>query len=159
MATTAENFATSTSVACTLAALANGSARESSNIDNSSTLYDDAMFTLKVQLAAGTPASDKCVYVYFAGTEDAVLYTEPATGSDAAITISTPTNLTLGMVINCVSNATNTFTKTLGSVAMIFGGVLPRKWNFIVENKSGLAFYGTEANFQKTYTGVRSSAA
>ena len=159
LVTSAENFSTSTTIPCTLAGLANAAARESAIVDNSTNLYDDAMFTLKFTLAGGSMASDKAVYVYFHGSEDGVVYTEPMTAADAGITLTTANNLTLGMVISCVSNTTGAYVKTLGSVAQMFGGVLPRKWGFIVQNQAGPAFNGTETNFQKSYTGVRASAA
>src|ERR1043166_4349653 len=78
-------FGTPTSVTCTLASLLTSNARESNAINNSSDLFIDAMLELRIKLQAGTPGSDQAIFIYFAASEDGTNYTDPATGSDAAI--------------------------------------------------------------------------
>ncbi len=42
------------------------------------------------------------------------------------------------------------------SVAAAFGGMMPAFWGIVIENKSGGALDGTEANHKKLWQGVLS---
>lgn len=152
MANIKEALATSASVSCTLASLADGSARQSASVDNSSNLYTDALVTVTVTLASGTPASDKAVYVYAAGSEDGTNFTDNASGSDAAITLRSPTNLRLIGVFSTPDSGGLTYVGGPFSVAKVFDGILPRKWSVVAQNKTGLALAGSGNSI--TYSGV-----
>jgi hypothetical protein len=146
---------TNQTVTCTLASLANNGARESTVIDNSTNVFLDALVMVKVKSnAAGTSATGY-VNVYAYGTVDTTTptYSDTATGTDAAITLTAPPNVRLIGVINVVANAT-TYKSGPFSVAAAFGGVLPEKWGIIIENKSGAALDATEGNHAKFYQGV-----
>lgn len=140
MATTKFLLGSTTGITITIASLANGSARESTAIDNTSNLFLDALLYLAIQLAAGAPASDKRINVYVYGSADGTNYTDNATGSDAAITPRSPSNLILLGSIETPDSGGLTYKGVLGSVAAAFAGVLPPKWGIVIENKTGLAF-------------------
>ena len=147
-----EAFGTSgQAITVTLASLGNGSARESNAIDNSSNLYDDYLIMIGVK--TGTITAPSYVNVWAAGTVDGgTTYTDVATGSDAAITLTTPHNYKLIGVIACPSSTT-TFRGSF-SVAAAFGGVVPAKFGIIIENKTGASLDATEGNHFKKFQGV-----
>ncbi len=102
---------------------------------------------------SGTTANG-FVAVYAYGTVDGgTTYTDGATGSDAAFTPTSPTNLRLLGVINCVANAT-TYKGGPFSVAAAFGGTLPQKWGIVITNQTGGTLDSTEGNHLKLYQGV-----
>lgn len=134
-------FGSSAALTITLASLASSAARESVAVDNTSDLYEDTLVTVIVTLAAGGPAGDKAVNVYAYGSEDGSSYTDNATGSDAAITLRSPTNLRLIGVISAPDSGGLVYKSNPMNVAVAFGGVMPRKWGIVVENATGLAFH------------------
>ena len=151
-------YATSTAITCTLASLASSATagRGSAAVDNTSNLYDDAMLTIAVKTSASALANDKACYVYLYGSEDGTVYTgssAEAEGTDAAVTLDAPTNLRGPYVLVCPASSV-TYRLVIGSVAGAFGGVLPRKWGFVLQNYTGQALDSTEGNHQKTYSGV-----
>jgi hypothetical protein len=143
-----------TAITCTLASLTTGSARESAAIDNSANLYLDAFVRLHFALQTGTPASDKVVNLYAAGSEDGTNYTDNATGADAAITLRSPTNLVLIGAINTPDAGALTYKSHPVAVSPAFGWTLPTKWSIVVENRTNLTANATEGNHAKAYNGV-----
>lgn len=126
-------------------------------IDNTTTLFQDALVSLSVKSAAASTSSTGYANVYaYATTDGGTKYTEGATGSDAGITLTVPSNAIRIGTINVVANAT-TYNGGPFSVAQAFGGTLPQKWGIIVENQSGAALDATEGNHTKTYQGAYSA--
>lgn len=154
MSTVKELFGTSNQgITCTLASLGSGSARQSTVIDNSSNLFVDTLVTIKVKTAT-VSGNSPFVNVYAYGTADGgTTYSDGATGTDGAITLSTPPNMRLIGTINAPASTT-TYVGGPFSVAAAFGGVLPEKWGIVVENKTGAALDATEGNHAKFYQGV-----
>lgn len=141
-------------ITITVASLANNGARQSTEIDNSSNLFQDALVTVKVKSGASGTTSTGTVNVYAFGTTDGgTTRTENAGASDAAITLTSPPNARLMGVVNVVANAT-TYVGGPFSVAQVFGGVLPDHWGIIVENKTGGTLDSTGGNHSVTYQGV-----
>lgn len=160
MATTDKpSYGTSTAVTCTLASLASSATagRRSNVIDNTSDLFLDAMLTIAVKTSSSALANDKACYIYLFGSEDGTVYdgssAESNGSGDGAITIDDPTNMVGPFVLACPASST-TYRKVIKSVAAAFGGVLPRKWGFVVRNYTGQNLDSTEGNHQKTYTGL-----
>lgn len=149
-------YATSSNLTLTLASLADNASRESTVVDNSTNLYLDAMLYLKIKV--GTVANEKAVYCWFYGSEDGTNYTDAITGTDAAFTMTTPTNLRGPFIVSTPSNST-TYKSVVGSVAAFFGGVLPRKWGIVIENQSGAALDSTEGNHGYSYSGITETVA
>lgn len=121
-------------ITITLDALADGSARQSVKVNNTSPLELDGL--LSVKIVAGVVANDKKVLVYGYGTSDDSTYTDGASGADAAYTMTDQTNLKLIGEIN--TPAAGTYRGTF-SVARAFGGILPKQWGLVVVNKTGAA--------------------
>lgn len=158
MADTKLAYSGAASITITLASLATGGARECTAIDNSTNKYLDAMVYLAFNIGAGTPGSDKAIYVWFYGSEDGTNYTDNATGSDAAVTMRSPTNL-VGPFVVSAPTASVTYKVVIASVAAFFGGVLPYKWGFVIENKTNIALSSTEGDHTKEYKGIYSTVA
>lgn len=139
-------YASSASITITLNSLGDGAARESTAIDNSSNLYADAH--VRVSVKVGTVANEKRVLVYAYGSEDGSLYPDTITGSDAAVTLETPTVIRLADVI-AVPTSSKTYESDVISIARLYGGKLPRKWGILVQNRSGAALdaSGNSASF------------
>jgi hypothetical protein len=155
MADLKEKFGTNgQTLTCTLASLANNGARQSTEVDNGTNLFLDALVMLKIKTGASGTATTGYVNVYaFATVDQGTTRTENAGASDAAITLTAPPNAILVGRINCVANAT-TYIGGPMSVAAAFGGVLPERWGIIVENKTGGALDSTESNHAKLWQGV-----
>lgn len=145
-------------IVITLASLANNDKRESTALDNGTNLYLDAHVQLKVKTAAsGSDATDH-VKVFAYGTADVstVGYSGDATGSDA-VYAGNINNVTLIGIIHTPA-ANSSYASDVMSIAAAFGGSMPRKWGIIVENKTGAALDGTEANFEKKINGIKAQS-
>jgi len=150
-------YGPSTPIICTLASLAssNTAGRSCLAVDNTTDLYTDAMLTIAVTTSATALGNDKACYIYLYGSENGTAFSSSSeiVGTDAAVTFDSPTNLKGPYVLSCPASA-QAYRIIIGSVASAFGGVLPRKWGFALMNYTGAALSATEANHQKTYTGV-----
>lgn len=154
MAVTKITYATSTGITCSLASLGSGLAQESTALDNTTNLYDDAMVYLAIKShESTTPTGDACCYVYAYGSEDGTNYNDTCTGSNAAVTLTSPTNLRLLGTVSMPAAAT-TYKQIFPSVALSFGGIMPRKWGIVVKNSTGAALDATEGDHTKSYTGI-----
>lgn len=142
-------------ITITLAGLGNGSSRESTAVDNSSNLYLDVLVELKIKTGGSGTSTAGYLNVYAYGTANGgTNYTDGATGSDAAFTPTSPTNLKLIGVINAVANAT-TYIGGPFSLAAAFGGVLPDHWGIVVQNNTGGTLDSTGGNFSVFYQGIQ----
>lgn len=159
MATTDNiKYSTNTSITCTLASLASSSTagRSCLAVDNSTNLYVDAILTIAVKTSASALANDKACYVYIYGSgADGVFNgsSAEAEGTDVAVTFDSPTNLKGPFPIYCPASST-TYRLVVGSIASLFGGVMPYKWGFVLQNYTGQALDSTAGNHLTEYTGV-----
>lgn len=160
MASVLEAFGTNgQTFTCTLASLANGSARQSTIIDNTSNLFLDVLMMLKVKTGSSGVSATGVVNVYAGGTVDnASTLTEGAGSTDAAITLVSPTNLGFIGSVNAVANGTS-YTSKPFSIAAAFGGILPAKFFVVIENKTGAALDSTEGNHAKLWQGCFNTVA
>lgn len=154
MANVKLEWGVATNITITLASLATSTARECTAVDNTSDKYEDAEVYLAVKLAAGSPGSDKAIYIYAYGSMDGTNYTDNATGSNTALTLRAPSNLRLLAAIATPDSGALTYKFVIGSVAAAFGGLLPPKWGIVVQNMTNLAFDSTEGNIIKQYRGI-----
>src|SRR5262245_33507560 len=87
----------------TLASLASSATagQESTAVDNTTDKFLDALVFVKLRPTTGTIANDKCAYVYAYGTVDGgTSYSDKASGSNAAITLTDPPNMRRIGVVN-----------------------------------------------------------
>lgn len=151
-------YGTSTAITCTLASLASSSTagRSCAAVDNTSDLFDDAMLYIAVKTSSSALANDFACYVYLYGSEDGTSFntsSAEAAGTNAAVTFDVPTNLKGPYVIYCPAVSV-TYKFVLPSIASAFGGILPRKWGFVLQNYTGQNLDSTEGNHTKSYTGI-----
>lgn len=151
-----EAFGGDSSITCTLASLASSTTagRESTAIDNSSNLYVEALVRLHCKLQAGSPGADKTIYVFAYGSEDGTNYTDNATGSDAALTLRSPSNLRLVGTIATPDSGGLTYKSHPISLAAAFNGVMPSKWGIVILNTSNVTLSATEGDHAKAYNGM-----
>ena len=146
--------ATNVAITCTLASLSNGNARASTAVDNTSNLYTEALVVVAVKSAGSSTSSTGHVDVYVYGSADnGSTYPEGITGSDAALTLVSPTNLFPLRSINVVANST-TYESEPMPVSAAFGGTIPDHWGIVVVNNSGASLDSTEGNHKKIFAGI-----
>lgn len=119
---------------------------QSAAVDNQTDLYLDALVQVVLDFANTAPANSKAAFVYaYSGGSDSV-YTNPASGSEGAITLpditSNPLSLRLIGVIPYVTQD-EVVESAHFSVAAAFGGVLPPKWGIVIVNHAGAALAGS----------------
>lgn len=155
MAVTVENkYGTSNqTITCSIASLTTGSARSSTAIDNSSTLYQDVLVQIKILSGLAATSASGIVNIYVYASDDGGTTYGSGAGTDAAITLTVPPNLVLIGTMNVVANAT-TYKSNPFSVAKCFNGQMPQFWGIVIENKSGGTLAAVEASHAKFYQGV-----
>lgn len=155
-------YAAAVAFTITLASLADAACRECTAIINTSNLYLDAMLSLAFKLQAGTPAASDGgqprIEIYAYQLAEGTIYTDNATGTDAALTMRVPTNLMLIGIIYTPDAGALTYKGVLASIAAGFGGVMPAKWGIVVRNMTGCAFSATAGDHTAKYVGVQASA-
>jgi len=143
-------YSSATAITVTsVASLTSGSAAGSAVVDNSTNLYEDALVGVTIVTGASGTSSAGVVTVYaYSDVDGTPHYTDSVSGADATQTLTSPTNLRVLGVINCVANAT-TYYGGRFSVARAFGGWLPKKWGIVLQNGAGatLGSSGSSANF------------
>ncbi len=163
----------STAITCTLTSLATASARGSNSVDNSTNLYPDALVTVTVTIASGTPTSTgSFVNVYVFGSEDGTNFgtinsaTAGTPGTDGAFGALTVTPNLIGPIaqiaaVTITSTGERTFRSQPIPIAQAFGGSLPRKWGILIENQTGLAFSTSTTTTAQyvSYSGVYGTGA
>ncbi len=144
MATTAVSFsAVKTMTVTNLHSLASSATAgwQSAVVDNTSDLYEDAQLQIVLDFANTAPANSKCVYVFvYSGLN--TTYTNPASGSEGAITVTdvTTTAQNLKLLATLPYNtADEVVESSVLSVAAAFGGTLPPKWGVVLVNHTGAA--------------------
>lgn len=148
MATQTINYSANTTITMDLINLASSSTfvagRESSQIDNTSDKYIDALVQGSVSVGT-TPTANTSIniYVYGADTSLATTAIDVLDGTDSAETLTNTgvlySALKLGAVINVLVNTTNVkYNMAPFSVAQLFGGVLPKFWGLFVSHNTAV---------------------
>lgn len=140
----------------------------SAAVDNSSTLYLDALVQVNIAAVNTAPGSLKAFYVFAYGLTDTggSLYTTTGAtsggtpGSQGALTFpsidTNAVNLPLIGVIPYVGQNTIIYSPPF-SVARGFGGILPQKWGVAIVNASNMTIAASGNSVQ--YTGVYNTVA
>lgn len=128
---------------------------QSAQVDNTGTIYIDALVQVVLDFANTAPANDKVAYVYVAGGLTTGVLSNPASGVEGAITLLDVTanaqNLRLLGVIP-YTTADEVAESSPMSVANAFGGVMPNFWSVIVVDYSGAALAAAGSTVK--YVGV-----
>lgn len=145
-------FSAAQNITITLASLATAAAsgRESTMLTSNN--YVDGILHFKFAIGTGGNATSDGIQIYLARGSDATgqNLTDPVTGTDAAITWNTPSNITLVGIVNVQNTATH-YDFHIASLAQSFGGNLPPYWSVVVQNAGGSTFTGTEGAFTKEW--------
>lgn len=144
----------------TLASLADSSTagRESTSVDNSSNKFLDVLIAAKMKTQnSGSVSSPFSCFVYAYATADGgTTWPDAVTGTDAAITLDSPTNLRfLGAVYFSAINQQHKGGPW--SLASVYGGRMPEKWGVVVVNDAGTALSATGSDHAVWYQGIYST--
>lgn len=144
----------------TLASLADSSTagRESTSVDNSSNKWLDVFIAAKIKTQnSGSISAPSAVFVYAYATADGgTTWPDTVTGTDAAITLNSPTQLKLLGAIYAAAINTQ-YKGGPWSLAALFGGRMPEKWGVVVQNDSGTALSATGSDHAVWYQGLYST--
>lgn len=148
-----EKLGATTAITCTLNSLAASATvgRQCTVVDNGTNLFDDALLTIIV--TTGTVSAPVAVWVYIFGSEDGTNFDQDdgvIGTTDAAYTVNAASNLRGPVAISCPTSS-KVYNKVI-SIASFFGGVMPRKWGFVVVNNTGGALAGSGNS--ASYTGI-----
>jgi hypothetical protein len=167
MATINIAYSSPATVTITPASVADGGYRESTAVDNGTSVkYVDAMVGGIIRV--GAVAADGTIAIYAYGSYDGTEYTAGVTGSDGTITWGTTgstgvdgyNNLPLLGVVSVDTTDDDDYVRWGPfSVAQAFGGVLPTKWGIVIKNSTGTAFHATQTSSECQYTGITYTSA
>ena len=148
MATLKDALAASASFTITLGGLANGSARQSTEIDNTTNLYVGAYVACNIKLGT-SPTSNTIISVYILRNDNNAtpIRDDAAGASDAAITIKNAT--LIGTLTTGGSAATGDVLK-----GVFYVDNLGPKWSIAIKNDTGVALDATNGNHVVNYVGV-----
>lgn len=132
---------------------------QSAVVDNTADLFLDALLMLELEFANTAPANSRAAFIYSYGGLESGVYTNPASGTEGALTLvdvtTTPQNLKL---IGTIPYTTQNEKAEGGpfSVAAGFGGILPPFWGVALINHSGAALEasGSTVKYRGVYATV-----
>ena len=155
MATTTVNYAANASITMDLANLGTSATfvagRESTQIDNTSNKYIDALVSGKISVGT-TPTANTTIAVYVWGADTSLATTaiDVLDGTDSAETLTNVgilNALKLGAAIAVPANTSDVQYEVLPfSVASLFGGVMPKFWGLYVSHNTGVNLRNTAVN-------------
>lgn len=157
-------YATKATITCTLASLGTSSSfvagRESTEIDNSSNKYDDAM--VNGYIAVGTtPTTNTQIIVYVLGAQESfsTAGVDVFDGTDSAETVTSAglgnAFLRIGSVITVDAATSNVkYPFNIPSIAEVFNGVMPKFWELFIAHNTVAALNATGSNHLIEYTGI-----
>lgn len=165
MATTTINYSSNTTITISPASTASSitfiGGRESTEIDNTTNKYMDALVQGKVTVGT-TPTANTTIAVYVWGA-DTSLATTPIDVLDGTDSTETLTNtgilysaLKLGAAISVTAATSDVgYAFTPFSVASRFGGVMPKYWGLFVTHNTGVNLNATGGNHVFSYNGIK----
>lgn len=122
------------SLTVTLTSLADGSARQSTVVDNRTTKYDDVLLSIKTK-ASGTASGVLEIWGYSSVEKATPVYTDGASGTDSAFTAA---NIKNCVYIGSVRlDGTNSVQWGAKYIAERFGGRMPPWWGVILKSSAG----------------------
>lgn len=152
MADIKQAYGSATAITITLTSLGNGSARQSTEVDNSSDLYRDVVIRIKTNGQSGG-TGQLAVYVY--GSVGDTIRSGNAGASDAAFSGQLAELDLLGTVqMNAATGVTVLMPSFLQSL-----GYVPQKWGIVIQNDSGAALSATAGDHDLDYQGIYDTVA
>lgn len=166
MATLTINYSSNTAITMDLANLGSSATfvagRESSQIDNTTNKFVDAIVSGQVSVGSTAPTINTQINVYVWGADTSLATTplDVLDGTDSAETLANVgirDALRLGASINVPVNTTDFAYIVLPfSVASLFGGVLPKFWGLFVAHNTGQNLRNNAVNTNSfEYVGVK----
>jgi hypothetical protein len=139
----------------TLTSLADASGRESTVVSNVSDKFLDVLITGKIKTQnSGSISAPSSVFVYaYASVDGGTEFPDAVSGSDAAITLNSPTQLKLLGTIY-VAAINTTYKGGPWSLAALYGGKMPERWGVVVYNDCGTALSSTGGDHVVEYQGI-----
>ena len=171
MAILTQTYAASATITCLAGGTGSNATfvagRESTQIDNTTTKYLDAIVQGKITVGL-TPVVNTtiAIYVWGADTSLATLTYDQAnaagldllTGVDSTRTLTntgTLSMLKLGAAINVTTATSNTtYPFAPFSVATLFGGIMPAFWGLYVTHNTGFTLHATATLHAFSFTGI-----
>lgn len=169
MATSNVAYGSNTAITISPASLATDAnflaGRESSEVDNTTNKYVDALVQGKVTVGT-TPTANTYIQIYVWGANTSLGTTaiDVLDGTDSAETLTNSgvrlTMLRLGAVIS-VTAATSDVAYPFApfSVAALFDGVMPKYWGLFVTHNTGVNLNATAGNHVFEYNGITYTSA
>lgn len=111
-------------------------------VDNTSTLYLDALVQVVLDYANTAPANDKATYIYAYGGIESGVYSNPIAGTEGDVTLTdiTTTGQNLRLIgVMPYNTADEVCESSPMSVGLAFGGVLPPFWGIVILDYTGAA--------------------
>lgn len=147
-------YGTEAALTCSVASLGSSSTkvdgRESTAVDNTSTLALDYLLAGKVTTGT-SPTANRVIQIWvYAQVEDTPTYPDVMDGTDSAESVTSENvrnsamRLAATIVVDSQSNRTYWFGPV--SVASLFGGVCPPRWGIWVVHDTGVALNSTGNN-------------
>lgn len=156
MTTVAIQYSVTSAITCTMSTLAASSARGSTPVYNTTTLYDDAVLHLEVQTNSTTPADTaKACFVYLYTSLDGATWSGSRTenvSTDIGVTLDSPTNLIYAATLNMPA-ASTIYRTDIPLVPIV--GQMPAAWGFVIQNRTGLPLNTTAPNLIASYAGIK----
>jgi hypothetical protein len=152
-------YGTRAALTITLASLANGAYREATEVDNGTTLALDGI--LHGIITAGTsPTAGNTITVYVAGSDGTTTRVGNLTGADSTITpAGEQSQFEIARIIPIDATSNHAYEFFVGSIAALFGGIMPKKFSVIVLNGTGVALNATGGNHSINYTPITETIA
>jgi hypothetical protein len=136
--------------------------RESTEVDNSSNLYVDAIITGKITTGATTADTQINIYVWGNHETIATNNLDTLDGTDSDETLDDVGHLNmfkLGAVIPVLDTTARSFIIPPFSIAQLFGGIMPEFWGLFVSHNTGVALDTDAADHEINYTGITFTSA
>lgn len=134
--------------------------RAGTAINNGSAGEDAMDATLGGFVTTGTsPTANRQIEIWVYGSYDGTSYSGDATGADANLTPSAKASMKLAQVIPTDATSNKKYTFCSGSVAALFGGVMPPRWGVFAVQNTGVALNATAANHEIRHTPVKYESA
>lgn len=166
MTTASIAYGTSTAYTITLTSLASSSTllagRQSTSIDNTSTLAVDYIIGGKIKASAGTPAAGQFELWAYASYDGTTFAGEAViTGTDGAATLTAPGKPELRLFLINPTDTTASHVYSMGtfSLAQAYGGSVPKKHGLWCVHNMSAALTATASDHEFKYTAINYTSA